>query len=126
VSYTSAATPKPPATRALSTGRRLSPAAAFLLLASIRSNTPLLGRLALFVLAAWGVLSVLVFQHREPKDIMMVGVASLFAGVAIAVMSLPYSAIVLFFLGNAIAGVGFGPTCNDGYTSRRAAWCDPS
>jgi energy-converting hydrogenase Eha subunit H len=72
------------------------------------SNTPLLGGLALFVLAACGGLSVLVFQHREPKDMMMFGVASLFAGVAIAVMSLPYSAIVLFFLGTAIAGVGFG------------------
>jgi predicted MFS family arabinose efflux permease len=72
------------------------------------SNTPLLGGLALFVLAACAGLSVLVLQHREPKDMMMFGVASLFAGVAIAVMSLPYSAIVLFFLGTAIAGVGFG------------------
>ena len=35
-------------------------------------------------------------------------VASLFAGVAIAVASVPYSAIVLFFLGTAIAGIGFG------------------
>ena len=72
------------------------------------SNSPLLGGLSLFVLAACGGLSVLVFQHREPKDMMMFGVASLFAGVAIAVLSLPYSAIAFFFLGTAIAGVGFG------------------
>jgi predicted MFS family arabinose efflux permease len=72
------------------------------------SSTPLLGGLALFVLAACGGLSVLVFRHREPKDMMMFGVASLFVGVAIAVASLPYSAIGLFFLGTAIAGVGFG------------------
>ena len=72
------------------------------------SNMPLLGGLSLFVLAAFGGLSVLVFQHREPKDMMMFGVASLFVGVAITVMSLPYSAIALFFLGTAIAGVGFG------------------
>jgi predicted MFS family arabinose efflux permease len=47
-------------------------------------------------------------QHREPKDMMMFGVASLFAGVAIAVASLPYSAVAVFFVGTAIAGVGFG------------------
>jgi MFS family permease len=72
------------------------------------SNMPLLGGLSLFVLAACAGLSVLVFQHCEPKDMMMFGVASLLAGVAITVMSLPYSAIALFFLGTAIAGVGFG------------------
>jgi len=72
------------------------------------SNTPLLGGLSLFVLAACGGLAVLVLQHREPKDMMMFGVASLFAGVAIAIASVPYSAIVLFFVGTAIAGIGFG------------------
>ncbi len=71
-------------------------------------NTPLIGGLALFVLAACGGLSVLVFQHREPKDMMMFGVMSLFVGVAIAVLSLPYNSIAGFFLGTAIAGVGFG------------------
>jgi predicted MFS family arabinose efflux permease len=74
----------------------------------LASNTPLLGGLALFVLAACGGISVLVFQHREPREMMMLGAASLFAGVAIAVVSLPYSAIAFFFLGTAIAGVGFG------------------
>jgi MFS family permease len=74
----------------------------------VGSNTPLLGGLSLFVLAACAGLSVLVLQHREPKDMMMFGVASLFAGVAITLMSLFYSAIALFFLGSAIAGVGFG------------------
>jgi MFS family permease len=72
------------------------------------SNTPLLGGLSLFVLAAFAGLSVLVFQQREPKDMMMFGVTSLLVGVAIAVVSLPHSALALFFLGTAIAGVGFG------------------
>ena len=77
------------------------------------SSSPLLGGLSLFVLAACGGLSVLVSQHREPKDMMMFGVASLFVGVAIVLMSLaglslPFSAVALFFLGTAIAGVGFG------------------
>jgi predicted MFS family arabinose efflux permease len=71
-------------------------------------NTPLIGGLALFVLAACGGLSVLILQHREPKDMMMLGVMSLFVGVAIAVLSLPHNAIAGFFLGTAIAGVGFG------------------
>jgi MFS family permease len=73
------------------------------------SDAPLLGGLSLFVLAAFGGLSVLVFQHREPKDMMMFGVASLFVGVAIAVVSLSYNAVAFFFfLGTAIAGIGFG------------------
>jgi len=71
-------------------------------------NTPLICGLALFVLAACGGLSVLVLQHREPKEMMMFGVASLFVGVAIAVLSLPYNAIAWFFVGTMIAGVGFG------------------
>jgi predicted MFS family arabinose efflux permease len=71
-------------------------------------NTPLIGGLALFVLAACGGISVLILQHREPKDMMMFGVMSLFVGVAIAVLSLPHNAIAGFFLGTAIAGVGFG------------------
>ena len=68
----------------------------------------MIGGLALFVLAACGGVSVLVFQHREPKDMMMFGGMNLFVGVAIAVLSLPYNAIAGFFLGTAIAGVGFG------------------
>jgi MFS family permease len=71
-------------------------------------NTPLICGLALFVLAACGSLSVLVLQHREPKEMMMFGVASLFVGVAIAVLSLPYNAIAWFFIGTMLAGVGFG------------------
>jgi hypothetical protein len=71
-------------------------------------NTPLIGGLALFVLAACGGLSVLVLQHRDPKQMMLFGVSSLFAGVAIAVLSLPHNAIAWFFLGTMIAGIGFG------------------
>jgi len=72
------------------------------------SSTPLLGGLAVFVLAASAGIAVLVLQDREPRAMMRFGIASLLAGVAIAVSSLPYAAIVSFFLGTAIAGVGFG------------------
>jgi predicted MFS family arabinose efflux permease len=71
-------------------------------------NTPLVGGLALFVMAACGGLAVLIFQHREPKDMMLIGALNLFMGVAIAVLSLPYNSITGFFLGTAIGGVGFG------------------
>jgi predicted MFS family arabinose efflux permease len=71
-------------------------------------NTPLIGGLALFVLAACGGLSVLVLQHRGPKELMMFGVSGLFVGVGIAILSLPHNSLAFFFLGTMIAGMGFG------------------
>jgi sugar phosphate permease len=71
-------------------------------------NNPLIGGLALFVVAACGALAVLVLQHREPQDMMILGAASLLVGVAIAVLALPNDSIAVFFLGTVIAGVGFG------------------
>jgi predicted MFS family arabinose efflux permease len=72
------------------------------------SNAPLIGSLALFVLALCGGVAVLAFQRRDAKDMMMYGAMAMFVGVAITVLSLPYSSIPAFFLGSAIAGVGFG------------------
>jgi hypothetical protein len=72
------------------------------------SSTPILGSLAIFVLAASGGLSVLVLQHREPKQMMLLGVASLLVGVTMVAASLPYHSIPAFFIGTAISGVGFG------------------
>ena len=72
------------------------------------SNSPLLGGLALFVLAASGGVSVLLLQRREPQEMMTFGAASLFAGVAIAAVSLVNSAVLPFFLATAVAGIGFG------------------
>jgi MFS family permease len=72
------------------------------------TSTPLLGGLGLVVLAATGGVSILVLQHREPKDMMLFGVAALLAGVAIAVSALPYDSITFFFVGTAVAGTGFG------------------
>lgn len=74
----------------------------------IGSNSPLLGGLALFVLSASGGVAVLALRNREPRRVMLLGAASLFAGVAMTLLSLPANAIWLFFLGTAIAGVGFG------------------
>jgi predicted MFS family arabinose efflux permease len=71
-------------------------------------GSALLGGLALFVLAASAGLAVLVLQHREPRAMMTLGASLLAAGVGIAVWSLPHHAIVVFFAGTAIAGMGFG------------------
>src|ERR1700685_2698611 len=72
------------------------------------SGSALLGGLALFVLAASAGLAVLVLQHREPRAMMTSGAALLAAGVGVAVWSLPHHAIVVFFAGTCIAGLGFG------------------
>jgi predicted MFS family arabinose efflux permease len=74
----------------------------------LNSGSPVLGGLALFVLAASAGMSVLLLQERTPRQMMMVGAVSLLIGVALTVFALSHSAAVLFFLGTAVAGVGFG------------------
>src|SRR5882762_5288888 len=74
----------------------------------LNSSSPVLGGLALFVLAASAGISVLLLQQRTPRQMMMLGAGSLFAGVALIVFALPQGAIGLFFLGTAVAGIGFG------------------
>ena len=72
------------------------------------SNAPLLGGLAIFVLAASGGIAVLLLQMLEARKMMALGAASLLAGVGIAVLALTRGQVALFFLGTAVAGVGFG------------------
>jgi hypothetical protein len=72
------------------------------------SNAPLLGGLALFVLAASGGIAVLLLQNLEARKMMALGAASLLAGVGLAVLAMTRSEVALFFFGTAISGVGFG------------------
>ena len=74
----------------------------------MNSRSPVLGGLALFVLAASAGISVLMLQTRTPREMMLLGAGSLFAGVALTVFALPHGAIVLFLLGTTVAGIGFG------------------
>jgi predicted MFS family arabinose efflux permease len=74
----------------------------------LNSRSPVLGGLALFVLAASAGISVLLLQKRTPRQMMLLGAGSLFAGVALIVFALPHGAIVPFFFGTAVAGIGFG------------------
>ena len=72
------------------------------------SNAPLLGGLALFVLAASGGIAVLLLQNLEARKTMTLGSASLLGGVGLVVLALTRGEAALFFLGTAVAGVGFG------------------
>jgi MFS family permease len=72
------------------------------------SNSPLLGGLALFVLAASGGVSVLLLQRREPQEMMTFGAIALFVGAAITAVSVVNGAVIPFFLAAAVAGIGFG------------------
>ncbi|HEY5018299.1 MAG TPA: MFS transporter [Streptosporangiaceae bacterium] len=72
------------------------------------SGSPVLGGLALFVLAASGSLAVLLLRTAGPQTLMLVGNAALIAGVAITLLAIARSSTGTFFVGTAIAGVGFG------------------
>ena len=74
----------------------------------MNSRSPVLGGLALFVLAASAGISVLLLHKRTGRDMMLLGAGSLFAGVAIILGALPHGSIVGFFVGTAVAGIGFG------------------
>jgi predicted MFS family arabinose efflux permease len=72
------------------------------------SKAPLVGGLALFVLAASGGIAVLLLQNLEARKMMTLGSASLLGGVGLVILALTQREVALFFLGTAVAGVGFG------------------
>jgi MFS family permease len=74
----------------------------------LNSQSPLLGGMALFVLAASGGLAVLLLHNRTPRGMMLLGAGSLLAGVALTVAALPQGSVGLFLLGTVVAGIGFG------------------
>src|ERR1700719_1670812 len=63
----------------------------------LHSGSPVLGGLALFVLAASAGISVLLLNERTPRQMMTVGAGSLLAGVALTVFALSHGAVVMFF-----------------------------
>lgn len=72
------------------------------------SSSPLLGGLAVFVLAGSAALSVLVLHTQEPRRMLALGSAGLAAGVSITLIALSYHSTLAFFLGTSLAGAGFG------------------
>ena len=71
-------------------------------------NSPVLGGLSLFVLAGTAVVTVLLLQRAAPRRVMLLGVVSLFVGVGITLVAIDHTSPAGFFIGTAIAGIGFG------------------
>jgi MFS family permease len=74
----------------------------------LSSQSPVLGGMALFVLAASGGIAVLLLQNRTPREMMLLGAGSLLTGVGLTVAALPHGSFPLFLLGTVVAGIGFG------------------
>jgi predicted MFS family arabinose efflux permease len=72
------------------------------------SSSPLLGGLALFMLAGSGVVAVMLLQHRSARTALMAGASALLAGVALTLLALSHHHALAFFVGIAVSGLGFG------------------
>jgi predicted MFS family arabinose efflux permease len=73
-----------------------------------RSGSTILGGAALFVLAASGTLTLLLFHRTEPRRFALAGNGLVIIGVAIVLWSVTAPSVTGFFVGTAIAGAGFG------------------
>ena len=72
------------------------------------SGSIVLGGLSLFVLAGSGVVAVLVFQRQSARQLTLIGGVALLAGVALTLLAVDTRSTAGFFVGTAIAGIGFG------------------
>jgi hypothetical protein len=72
------------------------------------SDSLSLGGLVILVIAGSGALAVSLMHARQAHEIMMLGGASLAVGVTLTLVAIPAGSLSVFFLGTAIAGVGFG------------------
>jgi MFS family permease len=72
------------------------------------STTLVVGGLGLFVLAGVAALAVYALRDADPHAVMRLGIGALVAGVGTTLVALDLRSTVVFFLGTAIAGVGFG------------------
>jgi MFS family permease len=72
------------------------------------SASVVLGGLSLFVLAGSGVVAVLLFQRQSARQLTLIGGVALVAGVALTLLAVGTRSTPWFFVGTAIAGIGFG------------------
>jgi MFS family permease len=68
----------------------------------------LLGGFTLFVLAGSGALALLCLRRLVAQTMMQLGTAAIFTGVALTILSTTDGSLGVFFVGIAVAGVGFG------------------
>ena len=83
----------------------LGPALAATLL---HSSSVVYGGLSLFILAGVAAMTVLAFNRAEPRPTLYMSIAALIAGVAVTLAATSTDSAACFFVGTAIAGVGFG------------------
>lgn len=72
------------------------------------SSTLVLGGLGLFTIAAVAAVAVYVLRDADPHAVMRLGIVALIIGVGITLLGLDLGSTTVFFVGTAIAGVGFG------------------
>ncbi|MER7839530.1 MFS transporter [Streptomyces sp. NPDC096040] len=74
----------------------------------VGSDSAVYGGLGLFVLAFVAAASVLVLRSAGATTVMYTGIGALIVGVTLTLLAVAQSAPVLFFVGTAVAGFGFG------------------
>jgi MFS family permease len=72
------------------------------------SDSFVLGGLSLFVLAAAGALTIYLIRDVAAHRVMLLGAIALLVGVGVSLLAINAGSTVGFFIGTAIAGVGFG------------------
>lgn len=72
------------------------------------SSTLVLGGLGLFTIAGVAAVAVYVLRDADPHAVMRLGIVALIIGVGITLLGLDLGSTTVFFVGTAIAGVGFG------------------
>jgi predicted MFS family arabinose efflux permease len=74
----------------------------------VGSGSFVVGGLALFVMAGSGAVAVLALRAREAQHLLRIGAVALLGGVVVVLASLSLDSLVVFMIGTAIAGAGFG------------------
>jgi predicted MFS family arabinose efflux permease len=74
----------------------------------VHSSSVVFGGLGLFILAGTAAASILVLRKTPARTIMVIGIGSLILGVSTTLLAISLGSPVGFFIGTAIAGIGFG------------------
>jgi MFS family permease len=74
----------------------------------VGSNSVVLGGLSLFVLAASAAVTLFLIRSMTARAVMVLGTSALVVGVGITLLAITDASTAGFFVGTAIAGVGFG------------------
>lgn len=74
----------------------------------VGANSFVLTGLALFVLAGSGAVTVLLVRAATARTMLVLGAVGLLAGVGITLLAISSTTAAGFFIGTAVAGVGFG------------------